>query len=140
MEKKIRIRAGKMEALAQLNESVIAGLIWDALPICASANTWGDEVYFAIPVEADLSDPRETVNLGELGYWPEGRCFCVFFGPTPVSANGEIRPASSVEVIGKLLTNPLEFKQVRSGEKIILEKADCNVPKIIIRTNTKPQT
>ncbi|MFH2068998.1 MAG: cyclophilin-like fold protein [Candidatus Omnitrophota bacterium] len=126
MEKKVRIKAGKMEALAQLNESVIAGFIWNALPICASANTWGDEVYFAIPVEADLADPRETVNLGDLGYWSEGRCFCIFFGPTPVSAKGEIRPASSVEVIGALLTDPQEFKQVHSGEKIVLEKVKNN--------------
>ena len=122
MEKKIYVKAGKIEALAQLNESKIAGLVWDALPISASASIWGDEVYFAIPVKADLAEPKETVNLGDLGYWPEGKCFCIFFGPTPVSAKGEIRPASSVEVIGKMLTDPKEFKQVHSGEKIVLEK------------------
>jgi len=121
MEKKIYVKAGKIEALAQLNESKIAGLVWDALPISASASIWGDEVYFAIPVKADLAEPKETVNLGDLGYWPEGKCFCIFFGPTPVSAKGEIRPASSVEVIGKMLTDPKEFKQVHSGEKIVLE-------------------
>ena len=127
MDKKIKIRTGQLEALAQLNESAIAKLVWDALPISASVSTWGDEVYFTIPVTAEPSDPKEVVNLGDLGYWPDGKCFCIFFGPTPVSAKGEIRPASSVEVIGKLLTNPLEFKQVRSGEKIILEKINGDI-------------
>ena len=115
MDKKIKIRTGQLEALAQLNESTIAKLICDALPISASVSTWGDEVHFTIPVNAEPADLKEVVNLGYLGYWPDGKCFCIFFGPTPVSAKGEIRPASSVEVIGKLLTNPLEFKQVRSG-------------------------
>ena len=76
-----------------------------------------------------MADPRETVNLGDFGYWPEGRCFCIFFGPTPVSAKSEIRPASSVEVIGALLTDLQEFKQVRFGEKIILEKVNGDITK-----------
>lgn len=122
MDKKIKIKTGKLEVLAQLNESEIAKLVWDALPISASVSTWGDEVYFTIPVRAKPANPKEVVNLGDLGYWPDGRCFCIFFGPTPVSTKGEIRPASSVEVIGRLLTDPLEFKQARSGEKIVLEK------------------
>jgi uncharacterized protein len=123
MEKKIRIKAGKVEALAQLNDSAIAGLVWDALPISASVSTWGDEIYFEIPVKANLTKPQDVVGLGDIGYWPSGRCFCIFFGPTPVSSGGEIRPASSVEIIGKVSTEPLEFKKVREGAEILLEKA-----------------
>ena len=140
MDKKIKIRTGRLEALAQLNKSAIAKLVWDALPISASVSTWGDEIYFTIPVKSEPVDPKEVVNLGDIGYWPDGKCFCIFFGPTPVSAKGEIRPASSVEVIGKLLTNPLELKQVRSGEKIVLEKVNSDITQNNGRTNTELQT
>lgn len=122
MEKKIRIKAGNVEAAAQLNDSAIAALVWDALPISASVNTWGDEIYFEIPVKSGLSKPQDVVEIGDIGYWPSGKCFCIFFGPTPVSSKGEIRPASSVEIIGKVLTGPLEFKKVREGDGILLEK------------------
>jgi len=122
MEKKIKIKAGKVEVLAQLNDSKIAGLIWEALPISASTNTWGDEIYFSIPVTAKLENPIEAVEKGDLGYWPEGKSFCIFFGLTPISSKDEIKPASSVEIVGKLSGNPEKFKKVESGETIILEK------------------
>jgi len=123
MERKIRIRAGRVEVLAELNDSKVAGLIWGTLPISASINTWGDEIYFPIPVKAKLENPVEVVEKGDLGYWPEGKCFCIFFGPTPISSEGEIRPASSVEIVGKVSGDSEEFKKVSSGETIILEKA-----------------
>ena len=122
VEKKIKIKAGKVEVLARLNDSAIAGLIWDKLPISASANTWGEKIYFPIPVGAIPQDPKEVVEKGDLGYWPDGKCFCIFFGPTPVSSGDEIRPASSVEVVGKVLGNPEDFKKVSSGEKVVLER------------------
>ena len=122
MKRKIKITAGEVEALAQLNDSEIAGLIWETLPISTSANTWGDEIYFPIPVTAKLENPVEVVGKGDLGYWPEGKSFCIFFGPTPISSGDEIKPASSVEIVGKLSGNPEEFKKIGSGETITLEK------------------
>ena len=107
---------------AELNESKTASLIWDALPIEAKVNTWGDEIYFSIPVKAELDDPREVVEKGDLGYWPQGPAFCIFFGPTPISKGEEIRPASGVNLVGHLLGDSQEFKKVSSGERIILEK------------------
>ena len=124
MEKKIEIKVGEVEVLAELNDSKVAGLIWDALPFSASINTWGDEIYFAIPVKAKIDNPKTLVEKGDLGYWPEGHAFCIFFGPTPISSKGEIRPASSVEIIGKLYGDPQEFKKVGSGENITLERAE----------------
>ncbi len=121
MKRRIKIKAGEVEVLAQLNDSEIAGLIWESLPISASVNTWGDEIYFPIPVEAKLENPVEVVEKGDLGYWPEGKCFCIFFGPTPISCKDEIKPASSVEIVGKLSGNPEEFKKVTLGETITLE-------------------
>ena len=119
----ILVRAGSVEQKARLNDSPVAEKIWQALPIEAPAGTWGDEIYFAIPVHAELARPKELVEKGDLGYWDSGHAFCIFFGPTPVSGEGEIRPASAVEVIGRLLGEPEEFGKVRDGEKVTIEKA-----------------
>ena len=124
MAKKIIILAGSVKQKAELNDSPTALKIWDALPIEASANTWGDEIYFAIDVMTELSEPKEVVEKGDLGYWDQGHAFCIFFGLTPVSTPDEIRPASAVDVVGKLLGEPEEFKQVNTGEKVTIEKAE----------------
>jgi hypothetical protein len=85
MVKRIRIEAGSIEALAELNDSGTAQAIWEALPIRGQASLWGDEIYFSIPVSMGLEKGQEVVNAGGLGYWPQGKAFCIFFGPTPVS-------------------------------------------------------
>src|SRR4030042_6018087 len=124
MGKKIRILASELKVEAELNESKTAQLIWEALPIEAKANLWGEEIYFAIPVKNGLeAGSREVVSAGELGYWPTGHAFCIFFGPTPASRGEEIRAASAVNVIGKVLSDPKVFLKVKDGAKITLEKA-----------------
>lgn len=124
MAKRIRIKAGRIEMSAELNELKTASLIWDALPLEAKVNTWGDEIYFSISVKAELDNPKEVVEKGDLGYWPPESAFCIFFGPTPISKGEEIRPASGVNLVGRLLGDPQEFKKVSSGERIILEKEE----------------
>jgi hypothetical protein len=121
--RKIKILAGEVTAEAELNESKTSDLIWDALPIKATANRWGEEIYFSIPVKAG-SEPgaREVMSVGELGYWPPGHAFCIFFGPTPASRGNEIRAASAVNVIGKVLSDPKPFLKVADGTPITLEK------------------
>ncbi|MGH2374318.1 MAG: cyclophilin-like fold protein [bacterium] len=122
--RKIRIRAGTVTAVATLTATPTADKIWSALPLNARANTWGDEVYFSIPVQAPLErDAREVVSAGDLGYWPPETAFCIFFGRTPVSTGDEIRPASAVNVIGRVVGDPTVFKQVRSGMQVTLEQA-----------------
>ena len=124
MEKKIKIKAGGIEAGAVLNDSPTAQKIWEALPIEARGNTWGDEIYFAIPVKSSLGkDARELVEVGDLGYWPSGSAFCIFFGPTPVSRGNEVRPASAVNVIGRVTGDAKAFKKVSDGAKVRIEKA-----------------
>lgn len=123
MPDKIKITAGSVSQIATLNDSECAKRIWDALPIEARGSTWGDEIYFEIPVDCDRENPKETVELGDLAYWIAGNCFCIFFGPTPMSRGNEIRPASAVEVFGKLDGDPREFKKVHSGTKIVVERA-----------------
>ncbi len=123
MEKKLKIRVGELKVEAELNDSKTAQLIWDALPIEAKTNLWGEEIYFAIPVTTEQEQgARDVVSSGELGYWPPGHAFCIFFGPTPASRGGEIRAASAVNVIGKIVSDPKVFRKVKDGVKITLEK------------------
>jgi hypothetical protein len=125
MDRKIKIKAGNAEADAGLNDSPAAQKIWEALPIEARANTWGDEIYFAIPVKAPLEKTaQELVQVGDLGYWPTGNAFCIFFGPTPMSRWDEVRPASAVNVIGKVAGDAKVFKKVPSGAKVRIEKRE----------------
>lgn len=123
MARNIRVTAGSVVIEAELNDTNTAGAIWDALPINASGSTWGDEIYFRIPVEAELEDPQEVVDLGDLGYWPPGSAFCLFFGPTPASQGDEIRPASEVTVIGKIKGDCTVLKNVPSGSPVLIEAA-----------------
>ena len=124
MAKIVRITTGGVTMLAELNETATASEILDALPIETRGNTWGDEIYFGIPVHCDYESPREVVDLGDLAYWPPGNAFCIFFGRTPASHGDEIRPASAVNVFGKLRGDPKEFKSVPDGQKIAIERAE----------------
>lgn len=101
-----------------------AEAVWRALPIEANAERWGEEVYFPIPVEMGLENPQETVEVGDLGYWPPGNSLCIFFGPTPISRGREIRPASPVNIFGRIIGNPKVFNRVRSGDTIRVEAAE----------------
>ena len=124
MPRKIRISAGSVQAEAELNDSSVAESIYQALPISASANTWGDEIYFGIPLETEVENGQEVVELGDLGYWPPGHAFCIFFGPTPASRGDEIRAASAVAVIGQVSGDATIFKQVNSGTPINIEAVE----------------
>src|SRR5213592_1596074 len=123
MDRAIRITAGSVSAEARLNDSKTAGAIWEALPIEAKGQTWGDEIYFDIGLTAESEAAREVVDLGDLGYWPPGRAFCIFFGPMPMSRGQEIRPASPVNVVGKVVGDATIFKQVRAGTRVSLRRA-----------------
>ena len=127
MAKRIKIiseKIGEVEAdLLEDEAPRTVKAIWEALPIEARANTWGDEIYFSIPVRLEEENSHETVEPGDIGYWPPGRGFCIFFGPTPISRPGEIRPADPVNVFGKVRGDPKVFKKVMSGDPIRIERA-----------------
>jgi hypothetical protein len=122
MGKKIHITAGEIEATAELNDTKTAQAIWAALPITSRVSLWGDEIYFSIPVDLKLEAGREVVSIGDLGYWPDGNGFCIFFGLTPISQGDEIRPASPVTVFGKVIGDATVFKKVAEGTKIIIRR------------------
>lgn len=121
--KRIKITAGGVSAAATLNETRTAQTIWDALPIKARASSWGDEIYFSIPVDMDTEKGQEVVELGDLAYWEPGSAFCIFFGLTPMSRGDEIRPASEVTVFGKVEGDPTPFRAVSSGAQVTVERA-----------------
>jgi hypothetical protein len=123
-ERTIRITAGTVSAEAVLNESPTATAIWEALPIEARGNTWGDEIYFSIPVDAKQEKgARDLVAVGELGYWPPGTAFCIFFGRTPASTDERPRAASPVNIIGAVRGDATVFRAAGSGTRVRLERA-----------------
>ncbi len=124
MSRTIRIIAGTVQAEAALNDSPTATKIWEALPIEVRGNTWGDEIYFSIPVKADEeANAREIMAVGEIAYWPPGNAFCIFFGRTPASSDDRPRAASAVNPIGQVTGDATVFRSVRSGTKVRLERA-----------------
>ena len=122
MGRKIRIKAGGILVTAELNETRTAEAVWQALPITGNVNRWGEEIYFSIPVSLEEENAREVVTIGDLGYWPPGSAFCIFFGPTPMSRGQEIRPASPVNVFGKIIGDAKVLRQVTSGTEITINK------------------
>ncbi len=124
MGKRIRIVAGAIEAQAELNNTATAQAIWEKLPIKGRASLWGDEIYFSIPLSLQLEAGQEVVSMGDLGYWPEGKAFCIFFGPTPVSQGNEIRPASPVTVFGRITGDATILKKVATGTEITVRNCE----------------
>ena len=121
MATKIVICAGAITLSGELNDGRVAGEIAAKLPIEAKAQTWGDEIYFPIPLKTKIDKPVRKVAKGDLGYWPDGACFCIFFGPTPMSRGDDIIPASAVEVIGRFEGDMAALKKVRDREKVSIE-------------------
>jgi hypothetical protein len=112
-----------VQVSAELNDSHTADAVWAVLPIQAKGNTWGEEIYFSIPVALEEDNAQEVVSAGDLGYWPPGRAFCLFFGPTPASRGKEIRPASPVNVIGRVIGDLSSLKKVHDGQRVTIEQA-----------------
>ncbi|MEN3185099.1 MAG: cyclophilin-like fold protein [Atribacterota bacterium] len=108
---------------AELKESQLAQSVLAILPFEGRVNTWGKEIYFPIPLQSDMIFPQGLVRKGDIGYWPEGACLCLFFGPTPASLSAEeIRPASDVEVVGQLLGEVDVLEQISSGSVVKIVK------------------
>jgi hypothetical protein len=120
----ILISLDTISVKAHLNDTPCARKILAALPLTAAVNTWGDEIYFTIPVHAGReAGAREEVEAGDLGYWPDGDAFCIFFGPTPASAGEKPRAYSPVNIIGAIDGNATAFRGVKDGAKLTVASA-----------------
>ena len=125
----IRITAGGRKFKAELNESETAQDILAVLPLEVTGKWWGDEIYFTIPVEREPEpDARADFGVGELGYWPPGNAFCIFFGPTPVSTDGRPRMANRGNPIGWLIDDAKGLHQVKRASKIRVERIEESAP------------
>jgi hypothetical protein len=118
---RIQIESGDITMQAELSQNDSAQRIYAALPIEGSVNRWGEEIYFSIPVDIpEAPDARQEMAVGELGYWPPGTAFCIFFGPTPASHDQTPRAASNVNPLGMIIGDATAFGSVGNGEKITL--------------------
>ena len=121
---KVRVVTGNLTVTATLNDSPTADALWAALPITGRVQTWGDEIYFSIPVQAEeAEDAQETVDKGAVAFWPPGNALCLFWGPTPMSRGDEIRPASKVNVIGQIDGDPTVLSAAADGAAISIERS-----------------
>ena len=120
--KRITIKVGDLTLDAELNDSKTAQQVWDALPFEGNAQTWGEEIYFRIPVGADPEDPKPVVNIGDIGYWPVGNAFCIFYGKTPASSEDDIVPASPVNIIGRVTSEIGVLKEITKPGRVRVEK------------------
>ncbi|MEM3395765.1 MAG: cyclophilin-like fold protein [Thermoplasmata archaeon] len=98
-----------------------ASKILAAIPFKGKASFWGDEIYFEIPVEANLESGRVYVEVGDIAYWPEGKCLCIFFGKTLSSEDERPKAYSPVNVFAKI-QKPEIFKKVKNGEEIVVRR------------------
>lgn len=123
--KNIRILAGDLILNAELNDSATSEALWKSLPLEASGNRWGEEIYFSIPVACELaSDARVEMQVGELAYWPPGSAFCIFWGATPASHGDEPRAASPVNPVGMIKGDCSELNTVADGTVVRIEAVE----------------
>jgi len=125
MGHQIKITVGETNIKATLNETETAAGILDILPVTASFNLWGDEIYFSIPLAMEeAEDAREIVDVGDIAYWPQGQALCIFLGKTPVSRGDEPRAISPVNVAGRVEAEgvPVLLNAVRQQNSITIRR------------------
>ena len=122
---RIKITIGKLSVFVELNGSKTAYLIWEKVPFEAKVELWGEEVYFYIKPKAGIEKEiaHDIVEVGDVAYWPQGPCMCLFFGMTPNSRDNKIMPASTVNVFGKLEGDARVLNQVKDGDAIKVDRA-----------------
>ena len=119
--KHVVITVGEARLEGVLNDSRTAQEIASRLPVSGTGSRWGDEIYFATDISLPPEDPAEVVEAGDIAYWPPGKAICIFWGPTPASQGEEIRPASPVNVIGRIEDDLAPLSGARDGDRVVLE-------------------
>lgn len=104
-----------------LDDQMISKRIIEGLPILATVMRWGDEIYFNVPVQMANTKPTREVSVGDIAYWPDGPCLCVFFGKTPASTDQKPRPANDVTIIGHTDAPVALLRSVKEGTTISID-------------------
>jgi hypothetical protein len=120
---RIRVAWEGGEVLARLRDTETARKLLEALPCRARASTWGEEVYFEVPVRASLEpDAQQVVEPGTVCFWVEGSALALPFGRTPASRRGESRLVTRCNVLGKIEGDPRALAQVKDGDALRIER------------------
>jgi len=123
MPTRILVRVGSVSVQAELFDTPCAAAICDELPIETKHHEWGDEFYFEVPVSMSLdATATKKVRSGDIGYWPEGRAFAIFFGPTPMSTGSDPVPAGAVNIVGRIIGDAGVLRKAKGAEEILVEK------------------
>lgn len=121
----VKFNVGSVEVTAELLDTPTADAVWQALPFFSSANTWGDEIYFAAPVGAAReADAKDVVEAGEIAYWVEGASIAIGFGPTPISRGDEIRLAAPTNIWARAIDDVRALKAVRDDDAVVVERLE----------------
>ena len=107
----------------KLRSTNTANAIKNILPFKSIVKTWGDEIYFEIPIEKNIdleSDAKDVIDLGEVAYWIDGKCIAIGYGKTPISQNNEIRLAAKTNIWGDAVINIKELNKIKDGDEVII--------------------
>ncbi len=119
----VRITVGDVPVEAEFFDTACAKQVVDALPLETRPEPWGDEFYFEVPVSCPLDETATSrVAVGDIGYWPPGSALALFFGPTPLSRGPEPVPASEVNLIGRITSDPAALRRAKGAALITIER------------------
>ena len=106
----------------ELNNTLAAREIFERLPVEAVVSKWGEEIYFDLGFKVSADYATMEVETGDLAYWPQGKCLCIFYGLTPASTEGKPVPASPVVIVGKTNASPERLRRIELGETITVSR------------------
>ena len=119
----IKLKFSNYTLNIKLRSTNTANAIKNILPFKSIVKTWGDEIYFEIPIEKNIdleSDAKDVINLGEVAYWIDGKCIAIGYGKTPISQNNEIRLAAKTNIWGDAVINIKELNKIKDGDEVII--------------------